>query len=287
PDEQIMLSSQMVDEHFLDTYKIKLIAGRNFSNEYPTDATESIIMNETAIKRLGWEANPLDQQIERYTDVGLVSTKKWRVVGVVKDYHFQSFHEPISPMVLYNNPLYMPSFSLISVRLSPEDIQNSIAFLKTKWAEFDSVYPFEFDFVDNRFNELYRSEQRLQQLFGIFTILAVIIGCLGLFGLTSFTAEQRTREIGIRKVLGASVKGIIWMQVRDFTKWVLLAIVVAWPLGYFVMNKWLQNFAYRTSLSLPVFIYSACLALIISILTVSYQTVKAALTDPGIAIKYE
>ncbi len=289
-DEQIMLSSQIVDENFLDTYDIELAAGRNFSKAYPSDPAESIIVNETAARTLGWQDDPLSHEIERYTiTTDMSKTRKWRIVGVVKDYHFQSLHEPITPMILYNaNPFDADgAFSILSVRVRPDNVQSTIEFLRRTWAEFDPVYPFEYEFVDSLFDELYRTEVRLQKLFRYFTILAVFIGCLGLFGLTSFTAEQRKKEIGIRKVLGASISGIIAMQVRDFTKWVLLAVVIAWPIGYFVMNSWLQNFAYRFTLGIDIFLLSAFLALMISIATVSYQTVKAAVANPAEAIKYE
>ena len=284
PDEQIMLSAQLVDEDYINTYDIELIKGRNFSKDFPSDPEESIIINEAAVKKLGWEANPLEHQIERYTSE--IKTRKYNVIGVVKDYHFQSLHEEITPMVLYNQG-YSPNFSLLSVRIKPYNIQETLEFLETKWREFDTTFPFEFEFADDQFDILYRTEERLQQLFGYFTILAVIIGCLGLFGLISFTAEQRTKEIGIRKVLGASVPNIILMQVRDIIKWVFLAVLIAWPIGYLVMNNWLQNFAYRINVSIGVFLAAAFAALIISLLTVSYQALKAAYTDPAEAIKYE
>lgn len=285
PEEHIMLASQFVDEDYLDTHEIELINGRNFSRDFPSDPGESIIINEAAVKKLSWQDNPLEQQIERYTDA-IGTTKKYKVIGVLRDYHFQSLHEEIMPMVLYNRS-YSGTFSQLSVRIKPDNIQKTMEFLETKWREFDPVFPFEFEFADDQFDILYRTEGRLQQLFGYFTILAIVIGCLGLFGLISFTAEQQTKEIGIRKVLGASVSNIILMQVRDITKWVFLAVLIAWPIGYFVMNNWLQNFAYRINLSVGVFLAAAFAALIISLLTVSYQAVKAAYTDPATAIKYE
>ncbi len=169
----------------------------------------------------------------------------------------------------------------------PENIQETIGFLETTWAQFDSQYPFEYSFVDDQYDDLYRTEVRLGKLFSYFTTLAIFIGCLGLFGLTSFTTEQRTKEIGIRKVLGASVQGIIYLLVRDFTKWVFLAVVVAWPIGYLVMNSWLKNFAYRANLGVWIFLSSALLAFMISIVTVSYQSIKAALANPANSIRTE
>ncbi len=284
-DELIMLFGQIVDEDFIDTYKIEMVQGRDFSKEFPTDPEEAIIVNEAAVKKLGWQDNPLNKEIERFTS--LTTRKKYRIIGVVKDYHFQSLHEEIQPMILFNAAVYGGNYNRISVRVRPENIRETIGFIESKWAEFDSQYPLEYIFVDDQFDSLYRAEERLGQLFGYFTALAILIGCLGLFGLTSFTAEQRTKEIGIRKVLGASVPSVIMLLVREFTKWVLLAVLIAWPIGYFVMKTWLQNFHYRISLGFDTFLLAALLALIISIITVSYQSIRAALANPADSLKYE
>ncbi len=285
PEDQIsMFWAQMVDENYIDTYKMEMAQGRNFSKEFTSDKEESIIINEAAVKKLGWQDDPINQQIERFSS--MTERKPYNVIGVVKDYHFQSLHEQIEPMILYYTSPY-GSFSILSVRVRPENIQETIGFLETTWAQFDSQYPFEYSFVDDQYDALYRTEVRLGKLFSYFTTLAILIGCLGLFGLTAFTTEQRTKEIGIRKVLGASVQGIIYMLVRDFTKWVFLAVVVAWPIGYLVMNSWLKNFAYRANLGVWIFLSSALLAFMISIVTVSYQSIKAALANPAISIKHE
>lgn len=283
-DEITMFWAQMVDENYIDTYKMEMAQGRNFSKDFTSDKEEAIIINEAAVKKLGWQDNPINQQIDRFTS--MTERKPYTVVGVVKDYHFQSLHEEIEPMMLYYTSPY-GSFSLLSVRVRPENIQETIGFLETTWAQFDSQYPFEYSFVDDQYEDLYRTDVRLGNLFSYFTTLAILIGCLGLFGLTSFTTEQRTKEIGIRKVLGASIQGIIYMLVRDFTKWVFLAVVVAWPIGYLVMNKWLNNFAYRTNLGVWIFLSAALLAFMISIATVSYQSIKAALANPANSIRTE
>jgi len=260
---------------------IKIVQGRNFSKEFPTDPEEAVIINEAAVRKLGWHDNPIDKEIEAFTS--MTERRGYRVIGVVQDYHFQSLHEEIQPLILYNTR----PFSRLSVRIRPENVQETIGFLESKWAEFDSQYPFEYAFVDDEFDELYRTEKRMGQLFGYFTALAILIGCLGLFGLASFTAEQRTKEIGIRKTLGASVPGIILLMVREFTKWVLLAVVIAWPVGYLVMRSWLQNFFYRTGLGFNLFLLAALLALVISVLTVSYQAIKAAVANPIESLRYE
>jgi putative ABC transport system permease protein len=211
---------------------------------------------------------------------------RFKVIGIVEDFHFQSLHEEVAPMILYNSCLY-GSFDQISVKMRPENVQSTIACLRSKWNEIDPQYPFEFAFVDDQFDKLYRAEERMGSLFGYFTTLAIAIGCLGLFGLTSFTAEQRTKEIGIRKVLGASVSGIILLLVREFTKWVLLAVLIAWPIGYFVMNNWLQNFAYRISVGMDTLLVAALLALLVSLITVSFQSIRAALAEPVNSLRYE
>jgi putative ABC transport system permease protein len=283
--ELTMLFSQIVDEDFIDTYDIEVVKGRNFSKDFPTDRQEAVIINEAAVRKLGWHDNPLGQQIEVF--LSLNEMKRFKVIGVVKDYHFESLHKEIEPLILYNSNPHGGNYYRISMRTTPERIQETVAFVKSKWQEFDSQYPIEYVFLDEQYDELYRAEERLGQLFGYFTTLAIIIGCLGLFGLSAFSAEQRTKEIGIRKVLGASIPGVILLLVKEFTKWVLLAIVIAWPLGYFMMNTWLQNFAYRTSLEFGTFLLAAALALIISLITVIYQAARAAIANPIDSLRYE
>ncbi|MFC2164181.1 ABC transporter permease [Acidobacteriota bacterium] len=285
PNEHFMMFVQHVDSDFIDLYDMKIIEGRNFSTEFPSDPKSSIIINETTAKRLGWKDNPINQEIE-VASATTMSKEKHRVVGVVQDYHFQSLHEKITPLVLFNKSLF-GHFSMISVKVRPENIQETIGFLKSKWQEFDPNFPFEYSFVDDQFDELYRTEERMTKLFGYFTALAIIIGCLGLFGLTSFIAEQRTKEIGIRKILGASSQGIVMMLVREFTKWIMLAVIIAWPVGYFLMNSWLQNFAYRAALGFGVFLVSAILALLVAVLTVSFQAIRAAVANPADSLRNE
>jgi putative ABC transport system permease protein len=285
PNEHFMMFVQHVDDDFIDLYDLKIIEGRKFSTEFPQDPKSSIIINEATAEKLGWTDNPINQEIEVGSAVTMTRDKH-RVVGVVRDYHFQSLHEEITPLVLFNKSL-MGNFTMISVKVRPESIQETIGFLKSKWQEFDPHFPFEYAFVDDQFDELYRTEERMTKLFGYFTVLAIIIGCLGLFGLTSFIAEQRTKEIGIRKILGASSQGIVMMLVREFTKWILAAVVIAWPISYFIMNSWLQNFAYRSALGFEVFLISAVLALLVAVLTVSFQAVRAAVANPADSLRTE
>jgi putative ABC transport system permease protein len=283
--ELTMLHSQIVDEDFIGTYDIKIVIGRNFSKDFPTDRQEAVLINEAAVQKLGWHDNPLGQQIEVF--LSLDKRKRYRVIGVVQNYHFESLHKEIEPLILYNSNPHGGNYYRISMRTSPERIQETVAFVKSKWNEFDSQYPLEYVFLDEEYDRLYRDEERLGQLFGYFTALAILIGCLGLFGLSAFSAEQRTKEIGIRKVLGASIPGVILLLVKEFTKWVAVAVLIAWPVGYFIMNKWLQNFAYRINLEFRIFLSAAMLALIISIITVIYQASKAALANPIDSLRYE
>ncbi len=284
-NELTMLHSQIVDEDFIDTYNIKIVKGRNFSKDFPTDRQEAVLINEAAVQKLGWHDNPLGQQIEVF--LSLDKRKRYRVIGVVQNYHFESLHKEIDPLILYNSNPHGGNYYRISMRISPERIQETVAFVKSKWNEFDSQYPLEYVFLDEEYGRLYRDEERLGQLFGYFTVLAILIGCLGLFGLSAFSAEQRTKEIGIRKVLGASIPGVILLLVKEFTKWVAVAVLIAWPVGYTIMNTWLQNFAYRIHLEFSTFLLAAMIALLISIITVIYQASKAALANPIDSLRYE
>jgi len=283
--EMIMLHTQIVDEHFIDTYKMEIVEGRNFSRDFPTDPQEAIIINEATAKKLGWKDDPLGKEIDAL--MSMTEMKTYRVIGVIKDYHFQSLHEEIQPLVLYNANPYGGDYYRMSLRIRPENIQETIGFLSSKWREFDSQYPLEFVFLDDQYDALYRTEERLGKLFGYFTALAILIGCLGLFGMSAYSAEQRTKEIGIRKVLGATTSNVTMLLVKEFTKWVLLAVLIAWPVGYYIMNTWLQNFAYRIGLGVDTFVLSALLALVIALITVAYQAVKAAVANPIESLKYE
>lgn len=284
-DEQIMLYGQIVDQDFLETYGLELIAGRNFSREFPNDPQESIIINQTAARELGWQNNALGKEIEMI--MSLEDRIKYKIIGIVKDYHFQSLHEKIHPIALYNSSPFGERFNKISARIAPGKTGDVMAFIAAKWKEFDPLYPLEFIFIDDQYDSLYRSEERLSKLFMYFTILAIIVGCLGLFGLSSFSAEQKTKEIGIRKVLGATVTGIILLMLKEFMKWIMLAVLIAWPLAYFLMNSWLQNFAYRIKPGLDIFLLSSLLALLVAFFTIIFQSVRASIADPVDSLHYE
>jgi putative ABC transport system permease protein len=285
PEEDIFLFNTIkVDNDFLSTYKIELLKGRDFSEDFSTDVDKSIIINESAARELGWLDDPIGKDLEMYT--GLDTRISGTVIGMVKDFHFETLHKEIRPMIL-NAFSEFGGLGNISVRIKPENITGTIDFLRAKWREFEPDRPFEYYFLDERFDSQYRTEERMGSLFGYFTTLAILIGCLGLIGLASFTAEQRTKEIGIRKTFGATAASIVMLLSKEFTKWVIFASFVAWPVAYFIMNNWLQNFAYRIDLPFGSFLFAGIIALVIALLTVSYQAVKAAFINPVNALRHE
>ena len=207
-----------------------------------------------------------------------------QVIGVINNFNFESLHNKIVPIILL---ISKTGNSQFSVKISGKNIPGTLSFLKRKWAEFRPDYPFDYTFLENQIDELYTPEKKVGDIFGIFSLLAVIIACLGLFGLASFAAEQRTKEIGIRKVLGASVSGIIILFSKEFLKLVLISNFIAWPIAYFAMTKWLEDFAYKADISIWIFVLSGLLAVVIALLTVSFQAVKAGFSNPVKSLRYE
>ncbi len=268
----------------LSTLEIEMVAGRAFSREFVSDTSEACIINETAARLMGM--TPESAIGKTLTEIGPTPEQSdvRTIIGVVKDFHIESLHREIKPLVMSIAP---HEFVNVVARIRPENIPATIAFLQEKWQAFEPGYPFRYFFLDEDFGRLFQNEERQSKIFGYFTILAILIACLGLFGLASFIAEQRTKEIGVRKVLGASVQQIILLLSKDFTKLVTIAFAIAAPVAYFAMNKWLQDFAYRTDLSPAIFVLAGGLALMIAWLTVSYQAIKAALTNPVEALHYE
>ena len=268
-----------VSHEFFKTFGMTIIAGRDFSEKHLKDAQEAFILNETAVKRLGIE-NPLDIINAPVTVPG---RKGW-VIGVVKDFNYESMRDRIKPIITYVRP---QEANTLSIRLAQGNTRDTMNFIKKVWARFHPGYPLQYTFLNQRINNLYRNEERMMEMFGYFSLLAIIIGCLGLFGLASFTAEQKTKEIGVRKVLGATVPNIVIQLSQEFVKWVAISNIIAWPLAFLVMNNWLKNFAYQTGIGLTPFILSAALAITIAMLTVCYQAIKAAVTNPVNALHYE
>jgi putative ABC transport system permease protein len=265
-----------VDEDFLGTYGIELLAGRHFSRDIASDLTEAFILNETAVKRFGW-TDPIGKQLEW-------KNRKGTVIGVIKDFHHQSLRQEIGPITLC---MWRPKFSFLSLQIRGENIPVTMDFLKKIWKRFLPNRPFTAGFLEANLNGRYGADVRFSQVSSIFSLLAIFISCLGLFGLVSFNVEQRTREIGVRKVLGASVSRIVFMLTQESVKWVLAANVIAWPVAYYAMSKWLQDFVYRVGLEVWLFLLGGVLALGVALVTVIYQAVRAATANPVDALRYE
>lgn len=279
--ESVTMFRIPIDENFIPALGIEISEGRNFSDRYSSDVENSVIINETAVKRFGWK-NPIGKTIVEYASPD--QTIKKTVVGVVKDFHFKSLREGILPMYIEYTKT---GFNFISIRFDTGKVSEVMNFLENKWKTFDPGRPFEYIFLDDTFDNMYRTEEKMQQLFSYFTFLAIFIALLGLFGLAAFTVERRTREIGIRKVLGAPVTNIIYLILKEFVILVLLANIIAWPLSWFIMNKWLLNFAYRTGIGFEIFLFSAFIALFVAVVTVSSQALKAAVANPVDSLKNE
>jgi putative ABC transport system permease protein len=281
-DQSQLMDYISIDSDFIPTMGIEIIAGRNFSSEFASDNSQAILINATAAKQFNWE-NPIGKTIDwPIPDTDKMVSKT--VIGVAQDFHTESLHKKIRPLYIDNRTA---RFRYVSLKLKPLTISDTLSFLRKKWKQIDPAQTFDYFFLDEAFDRQYKADEKLSQIFSYFTFLAIFIACLGLFGLASFTAEKRTKEIGIRKILGASVSGIISLLSKEFTKWVLVANIIAWPIAYLAMNRWLQNFAYRINIGLGTFVLAALLALIIALLTVSYQAVRAARSNPVDALRYE
>ncbi len=270
------------DEDYLETLGMELSAGRFFSKEFPGD-NKTMVINETLVQEVGWD-EPLGK-IVRMTDVieeEFVEVP-YTVIGVVKDFHYESLREKIRGFVIKMSS----GGGRLSVKVRPENISGTIRSAEKIWNEMSPVDPFEYSFLDDTFDRIYSAEQRIGKIFLAFTLITIFVACLGLFGLASFTAEQRTKEIGIRKVMGASVSNVVLLLSRQFTKWVLLANLIAWPLVFFTMRKWLENFAYRIDMGIWIFVLSGVIALGIALLSVSTKAVKAATANPVQSLRYE
>jgi len=267
-----------IDYDYVDLFELKIVEGRNISRDFQTDAGGAFLINETAVKSLGWD-KPVGRELIHWNE------NKGRIVGVLKDFNFHSLHREIESLTLYLEPRERNYH--LSVKIRGGHIPETIETLKNTMTRFSSGYPFEYRFFDDIFNDAYRSELRLEQIFIIFAFIAIFIACLGLLGLAAFAANQRTKEIGIRKVVGASVSSIVFLLSKEFVKWVLIANVIGWPVAWFTMKIWLQDFAYRTHLGPGLFFFSTLMVVIIALCTVSYQAIKAARTNPVKSLRYE
>ncbi len=283
-DQSVLMQNFEIDENFLDTYNVELSAGRGFLPDISTDKENSLLINETAAKKLNWD-NPVGKTIYVFTSNQDMSERKpMTVIGVIKDIHHRSLHHVVEPTIIDYSP---DSADRITLKLKTQHISETMASIEEQWKKIAPSHPFDYFFLDDYYNSLYRSEEQLSEIFSVFTMFAIIIGCLGLFGLVSFAAEQRTKEIGIRKALGSSVTSIMMILCKEFFILVIIANIFAWPFAYFMMKKWLESFPYQTDLQLFTFFVAGLTALFIAILTVSYRSLKAALTNPVESLRYE
>ena len=279
---EINLNSFMVDDAFIPTLNINVVAGRNFSKEFNDSA--SVILNEEAVQQIGWK-DPVGKWLE-YPGGNNV---RFLVIGVVKNFNVQSLQNAITPFALFHpsSKTYGWGESNTVVRIKGGNISHTIQQFEKQWKAFTNTEPFDYNFLDEAFDAQYRSEQRLGSIFSIFAALSIFIACLGLFGLSAFMAEKRTKEIGVRKVLGASVPNVVALLSKDFLKLTLLASVIAFPVAWYFMNKWLEDFAYRINISWTVFIIAALCTLLVALLTVSFQAIKAAIANPVKSLRTE
>lgn len=272
PDEIVRVEGLAVDFNYIETLEFTLLAGRAFSEEYGSDSS-AIILNETAVKKLGID-DPVGEVIQDRT-----------VIGVIKDFHLHTFHSEIMPMVI--DIMDMKYSHDVVIRIDPENVSNTIAFIEEKWKEFAPDSPFEYSFFDDALEALYDDEKRFGKIISLSTLIAVFIACIGMFGLSLFIGEQRIKEIGIRKVFGSSSTQVVMLILKQYMLMVLIANLVAWPVAWYVMNRWLQNFAYRTKFEIWLFFAVAALSMIIVLATITFQTVKAAQTNPSETLKFE
>ena len=276
------ISSQYldVDYNFLKTFKISLIRGRFFSKEFPSD-TASVVINEAMTKVCGTE-DPIGKELIQSGN----QSRSYKIIGVIKNFNYQSLHQQIKPLVLFLSPVTQAA-SIITIRISSTNIKNTIAFIDNTWKKITGGEDIYSSFLNQDLAHLYESDERAGTVATVFSCLSIFIACLGLFGLASFVTEQRKKEIGVRKVLGASVFELIIMLSKEFSKWILIANLIAWPAAYFIMDNWLTNFAYRTNIDVWIFLISGVIALIIALAMVSMHAIKAATANPVESLRYE
>jgi putative ABC transport system permease protein len=263
-----------IDKDFMSFFKMTMETGNSFSGAV-ADSTH-FILNETAVKTARI-TNPIGKRFKLWDREGTI-------IGVAKDFHFSSMKNKIEPVIFYYAPNNM---SAIYIKTTGKDAQNAIAAAQKEWKQYNADFPFTYSFLDEVFNNLYKSEQRTGTLFNVFALIAIIISCLGLFGLATYTAQVRTKEIGVRKVLGASVPSIVKLLSGDFIKLVLIAIVIATPVSWYLINKWLQDFAYKTNIGWMVFVFAGLAAIAIAVITISVQAIKSAIANPVKSLRTE
>ena len=277
PGEYVPIYGSFADYDYIDVFGLDIIEGRNFSREFASDAQGAILINESAAEACKWES-PIGEKLNAW---GLENLE---IVGIFKNFHFRSLHEPIGPLFIILHPTYA---NYISIKMDMSDFDKTIAYIEKTMKNFAPELPFEYHFFDETVERMYRTEQKMAQLYDFISAMTMVIACLGIFGLSTSIAEQRRKEFGVRKVLGASVPEIIVLLWKEFIKLILIANILAWPIAFLIMTHWLQNFAYRIDIKIWMFLLSAFVALVIALLTVSYQSIKASRTNPVESLRYE
>jgi len=278
------LNFYLIDENYLDLMQIKLIDGRNYDRKMTTDFTQAFIINETAARQLNWSGEALGKRMQWGINLEGGAARDGRVIGVINDFNYVSLHNSVEPLVLLLGERELP---VILIRIQPQDMQATMAFISEKWSQYNQKFPFEPRFMTDVINEMYTDEIKLGRIFRTFAIITILISCLGLFGMSTFVTARRTKEIGIRKVIGASAQNIVYHLSREFIGLVLIADIIAVPLAWFAGGKWLSNFPYRIGIQVYYFLIAVFISILIALITVSFQATKAALTDPARTLKYE
>ncbi|MDN5217520.1 ABC transporter permease [Fulvivirgaceae bacterium BMA12] len=276
---RVQMEEWRVDPEYIPTLQLELLQGRNFDRERTTDGKAAII-NESAAKQLGYQ-QPVGKTIRK------TGTEMLNIIGVVKDFNYESLRTEIAPLLLHQDNFLANSWEAVSFRLIPNDISTTLARLEQIWKGIAPEQPFAYSFLDEGFDAIYRTEQRIEKLFITFATIAILIACFGLFGLSAFTTEQRTKEIGVRKVFGASIPQLVALLLKEFLPLLLLANLLAWPVAWWVGQRWLENYVYRTSIELQIFVLVALGSGIVALATVSFQSIKAAQANPIISLRNE
>ena len=279
-DDHLNVSELSVDHDFFKTLGIQIKDGRSFSLDMESDEEFAFILNQEAADYFDWNS-AIEQEVIWHDDE---IERNGKVIGVVENFHFQSLHKNIEPLIIHLMP---DVFNYFLVKISPSNVSESIAYLKESYEGLDPNNDFTYFFLDDEFASLYQSEERIETIFSHFTLLSIFISCLGLFGLSAYDAERRTKEIGIRKVNGATIVNIVGLLSRDISRWVVIAFLIASPFGYFIMQNWLKNFAYQTSISFWSFLLAGSMVVLIGLIAVSYQAIKAAMRNPIESLRYE
>jgi putative ABC transport system permease protein len=279
-DEEWKFRTVFTDFDYVKTLGMKVVAGRDFSRDYGTDTTQSAIINETAVKQLGWTN---EEALGKNITVTMRENTPRKIVGIVQDFHFSSLKDKIEPMVIS----VAKDNRVLAVKIKPGNTAQTLKKIENAWLALAPQYPFEYTFLDQVYDNLYKSEQKQMAVFSVFATVAICIACLGLFGLAAFTAEQRTKEMSVRKVLGADVSNIVLLLSGDFVKLVLIALVIASPVAWYMMHRWLEDFEYSVNISPGTFLLAGVCAIVIALLTVSYHAIKTAYTNPVKTLRSE